>query len=135
MNQLSIQQTVNHWIQIAPYILPLHNEKEHKKQLTLLRELAQLRQHGKSHYLASLMKIIAKNIQAYESAIYPPAKCSPAELLRFLMDQHGLKQSDLSEIGSRTLVSKILSGKRNLTAEQIGKLAKRFHVSTDIFYS
>jgi HTH-type transcriptional regulator/antitoxin HigA len=132
---MNIQQTVTCWAHIAPYICPSHNEKEHKQQLTLLRGLVQLRQHDKSTHLASLIKIIAKNIQAYESTIYPPVKCSPIELLKFLMDQHGLKQSDLPEIGSRTLVSKILSGKRNLTAEQIGKLAKRFHVSTDIFYS
>ncbi|WP_318373787.1 helix-turn-helix domain-containing protein [Enterobacter sp.] len=50
-------------------------------------------------------------------------------LLRILMDQHGLKQTDFeAEIGQRSLVSRILKGERSLTLEHMRKLAKRFHI-------
>jgi HTH-type transcriptional regulator/antitoxin HigA len=35
------------------------------------------------------------------------------------MEQHGLKQTDLREIGSQGVVSEILSGKRDLNVRQI----------------
>jgi len=41
------------------------------------------------------------------------------DALNALMEEHGLKQSDLSEIGSQGVVSEILSGKRQLNVRQI----------------
>lgn len=56
------------------------------------------------------------------------------EVLRFLMEQHGLRQRDLApEIGSESLVSLILAGKRNLTIGHIHALAERFHVPASVF--
>jgi len=54
-------------------------------------------------------------------------------MLRYLMDEHGLRQSDLSEIGSQGVVSDVLHGKRQLNARQIRALAKRFGVSPAVF--
>ncbi|MGJ0637907.1 helix-turn-helix domain-containing protein [Xenorhabdus bovienii] len=54
--------------------------------------------------------------------------------LRVLMDQHGLTYSDLQEeIGSKSLISQILSGKRSLTITHIKALSERFNVRPDIF--
>ncbi|PQQ26281.1 transcriptional regulator [Photorhabdus luminescens] len=54
--------------------------------------------------------------------------------LRVLMDQYRLSYSDLKEeIGSKSLVSQILSGKRSLTIAHIKALSKRFNVRPDIF--
>jgi HTH-type transcriptional regulator/antitoxin HigA len=49
------------------------------------------------------------------------------------MLEHGLKQSDLKEIGSQGVVSEILMGKRTLNLEQIKKISIRFHVSPLVF--
>jgi HTH-type transcriptional regulator/antitoxin HigA len=57
-----------------------------------------------------------------------------AEVLAFLMEQNNLTQSELPEIGSQSHVSKVLSGERNLTRDQIGDLSKRFGVSPAVFY-
>lgn len=55
--------------------------------------------------------------------------------LRVLIEQHQLSYSDLaSEIGSKSLVSMILSGKRSLTIEHIKALSKRFNVRPDLFF-
>ncbi|MBU9857905.1 helix-turn-helix domain-containing protein [Rahnella bonaserana] len=56
------------------------------------------------------------------------------EALRQLMKDYGLKQNDLrEEIGGKSLVSQILSGKRSLTVEHIRALAVRFNVPTSLF--
>ncbi len=49
------------------------------------------------------------------------------------MEQHGLRQSDLPEVGSQGVVSEILSGRRDLNVRQIRLLAERFHVSAATF--
>jgi HTH-type transcriptional regulator/antitoxin HigA len=49
------------------------------------------------------------------------------------MQQHGLRQGDLPEIGSQGVVSEILSGRRELNIRQIRALARRFGVSPATF--
>jgi HTH-type transcriptional regulator/antitoxin HigA len=49
------------------------------------------------------------------------------------MEEHGLKQNDLKELGSQGVVSEIMSGKRNLNVRQIKNLSKRFKVSAATF--
>lgn len=54
--------------------------------------------------------------------------------LRVLIDQYNLKQTDLkNEIGSKSLVSQILSGKRSLTIHHIRALSARFNVRSRVF--
>ena len=55
-------------------------------------------------------------------------------MLRVLMKQHGLGVADFPEIGDKSLVSRILSGSRNLTKQHIQKLAARFGVSANLFF-
>ncbi|EIA0033895.1 helix-turn-helix domain-containing protein [Salmonella enterica] len=55
-------------------------------------------------------------------------------LLRTLIDQYNLSYSDLKEeIGSKSLVSQILSGQRSLTISHIKALSDRFGVKPQWF--
>ena len=54
-------------------------------------------------------------------------------MLKFLMQEHDLRQSELPEIGSQGVVSEVLGSKRELNARQIKRLAKRFGVSPAVF--
>ena len=59
---------------------------------------------------------------------------SPIEVLKFLMEQNGLQQQDLTgELGSESNVSLILSGKRNLTVPHVQRLSRRFGVPASLF--
>ena len=69
----------------------------------------------------------------YEEKHHRMPECSGPEMLQFLMEEHGLSQADLPEVGSQGVVSEILSGKRQLNVRQIRALAKRFHVSPAVF--
>ena len=54
-------------------------------------------------------------------------------VIRTLMDQYGLTLSDLPEIGSKSMVSRVLNGQRKLTLEHAKKLAARFGISPALF--
>jgi HTH-type transcriptional regulator/antitoxin HigA len=56
-------------------------------------------------------------------------------MLRFLMNERGLKQSDLSEIIPQSNLSAVLAGKRKISASLASKLGKFFGVSPVIFIS
>lgn len=79
------------------------------------------------------IELLSLLIERYEERYRVP-EAPAAEVLRFLMERHGLTQRDLCpEIGSESLVSLILSGKRNLTVSHMHALAKRFRVAAAVF--
>ena len=54
-------------------------------------------------------------------------------MLAHLMEEHGLTQSQVPEIGPQSLVSAILSGRRSINARMARALAVRFKVPGDAF--
>ena len=86
-----------------------------------------------AHPLAELAEALSVFIEAYDNVHYSMPTPGPREMLRFLMEQNDLNQSDLPELGSQGVVSEILSGKRSLNVRQISSLAKRFNVSPGVF--
>ncbi|MCB0006930.1 MAG: helix-turn-helix domain-containing protein, partial [Anaerolineales bacterium] len=64
---------------------------------------------------------------------FPLPQSNPAGVLRYLMDEHELRQADLPEVGSQGVVSEILNGKRELNVRQVRALANRFGVSPAVF--
>jgi len=74
-------------------------------------------------------------IEDFEEKHYALPKASPTDVTMFLMDQHRLKQKDLIDVfGTPSIVSEVLSGKRDLNKEHIAKLSKRFHISPELFF-
>jgi HTH-type transcriptional regulator / antitoxin HigA len=60
---------------------------------------------------------------------------SGSQVLKFLMEQHDLRQKDLEkEIGGQAAVSSILNGKRKLNTRQIVALSERFGVNPAVFF-
>ena len=128
----AVRKTIEHWGHLLPYAR-VRNDEEYQKLLNLVDELMEVSRRKKDERVTSLLKFVAQNIEAYEKHHYPTKPLSPIEMLKFFMEEHKLGQSDLPEIGSQPLVSKILSGERELTVEHIRSLAKRFGVSPTVF--
>ena len=82
--------------------------------------------------LAELLTLL---IEDFEEKRYQLPHAASLDAIHFLMDQHGLKQKDLVDVfGTPSIVSEILSGKRELNKEQIKRLSKRFQVSPELFF-
>ena len=85
------------------------------------------------HPLYGLLDTLGPLVYLYEEEHYQIPEATGAEVLRFLMDEHDLTQSEMPEIGSQGVVSEILNGKRELNVRQIRELATKFQVSAAVF--
>lgn len=121
-----------HWTAISP-LLSIRNGREYDMAIDRLNSLLDVVGANEQHALYELLDTLGTLIHAYEEKHFPMPECRGADVLRFLMDEHGLAQSDLPEVGSQGVVSEILSGKRELNVRQIRALAQRFHLSPAVF--
>jgi HTH-type transcriptional regulator/antitoxin HigA len=80
----------------------------------------------------ALLALLERLVQDYDDRIELP-EVPPHEMVKFLMDQRGLRQAALVEvIGSRAQVSAMVSGRRGISKAQAKKLAEFFHVPADL---
>lgn len=86
-----------------------------------------------SHPLADVLDYLADQVKAYEDENVHIPEAEPSEVLRFLMEQHDLKQDDLVCCAPQSRISDILSGRRSISKEIAKRLAQRFHVRADVF--
>jgi HTH-type transcriptional regulator/antitoxin HigA len=112
---------------------PLKTEAEYDRAVAILDAMLDEIGQDETHPLADLADTVALAIEAYEERHVLIQDSSTPSLLRALMDEHGLTQSDVPEIGSQGVVSEVLSGKRDLNVRQIARLAARFGVSSAVF--
>lgn len=119
----------------VPFFGPIRNERDYQRMHALMDELLSVVGDDEDHPLADLLDVIGMLVAQYEDESTPGLRASskPEEVLQFLMQQHGLKQVDLREIGTQGVVSEILSGNRQINARQAKALAKRFGVSAAVF--
>jgi len=127
------KDTETHWANIAP-ILSIRNEREYDRAVKRLNALLDDIGDDERHPLFGLLDTLGTVIHAYEEVHYPMPAVKGGSILRYLMEEHGLTQSDLPEIGSQGVGSEILRGKRELNTRQIRTLAKRFNVSPSVFF-
>jgi len=121
-----------HWTALSP-LLSIRNEHEYDLAVERLNHLLDEVGINEQHPLYTLLDTLGTLIHAYEEQHHPMPTCSGVDVLRFLMEEHGLTQSDLPEVGSQGVVSDILRGKRELNMRQIRALAQRFQVSPAVF--
>ena len=131
---MALQQTWTHWGHVLPYAHVPNNKKEYERLVSFVDELMELSRHHNDERVISLLNLVSSRIEAYENQCEHTTKLSALDMLKFLMEEHTLEQGDLPEIGSQSLVSKILSGERQLTLEHIRNLSKRFGVSPAVFF-
>jgi HTH-type transcriptional regulator / antitoxin HigA len=75
----------------------------------------------------------ARLIAAYEESKWPRRPPSTAELIRHLMDQHGLTRADMVPLlGTPSRVSEVLVGKKELSMTMVQRLRARFRVPADL---
>ena len=125
-------QIQTYWQNISP-LLTIRNEREYDTAVERMNELLDEIGTDENHPLYSLLDTLGTLIEAYEEEHHAIPDANGAEVLRFIMDEHGLTQSELPEVGSQGVVSEILNGKRELNVRQIRALAKRFNVSASAF--
>ena len=112
----------------------IRTEEQNESYISALYELEQ-RHDRWSAEEAELADLFTLLIEDFEGRRYDLPKTSAREVLLFLMDQHGLKQKDLTDVfATPSIVSEVMRGKRELNKEHIRKLSERFHISPEVFF-
>ncbi|MFB0712257.1 type II toxin-antitoxin system HigA family antitoxin [Buttiauxella noackiae] len=121
---------------VAPFVAGIRNDEQHVAALAFIEELMDA-----DDITNPLFDIVVDKIKAYEDSAPEYAEFNariaalPTGLavLRTLIDQHNLTLSDLPEIGSKSMVSRVLKGERKLSLDHIKALAARFGISPGLF--
>lgn len=129
-----IKQASEHWRYVAPLLSKPANEDDYDALVEALDELLGIVGDDEDHPLASLASHMGDLLEAYDEAHRPMPRGSGVDVLRYLMQEHGLSQTDLAEVGTQSVISEILSGKRQLNVRHIRALSERFGVPADVFF-
>lgn len=99
-------------------IKPLKTDADYRAALERIAVLMELEDE---------LSILSVLVAAWEAEHFPTSPPDPIEAIKFRMEQQNLKQADLVPyIGSRSKVSEVLAGKRNLS------LAMRIRLHRDL---
>lgn len=128
-----IKTVAEHWEFVSPLLRKPKNEEDYDALVQAVDEILEITGDDGSHPLASLVDIISDWIGEWDRTHHPMAEASGEEVLGYLMREHGLTQSDLPGVGTQSVVSEILNGKRKLNLRQVRWLADYFKVSVDVF--
>lgn len=95
-----------------------------------------LTDHPMSDGQREMVGLLAQLLAAWEATHEEPVTATPPELVSFLLEENGLAQNALvpTVFPNAPAVSAFLAGKRGITYDRAGKLARFFDVSPAVFY-
>jgi HTH-type transcriptional regulator / antitoxin HigA len=127
------KEIIKVWPTVADILSPPQNDKDLDKLIDFSNHLIDEIGENEDHALLGLLDIVGTLIEKYENETIPSPEGTPIECLKYLMEEHGLKQKDLTEMGSPGVISEILNGKRELNKRHIAALSKRFGCGAGVF--
>ena len=139
MSYSALKKTAQRLSNQASFVVEIVSEDEYEQALSLMDELVE----DYDNHLV-LIELLSKSTDRWENDSHEFEEFnhrvntgdSAVSLLRVLMEQHNLGVSDFPEIGSKSLVSKILNQRdRQLTRQHIDALSRRFKISPALFFS
>lgn len=111
----------------------IQTEEEYDRVAAILDIVLDTTRDTPGHPLEGALLYLSDLIEAYDKEHYTWPPPPPAEMLRYLMEEGGLKQEDLADCAPQHRISEYLSGKRAISKEVAKKLARRFRVHADVF--
>ncbi|CAN7221865.1 transcriptional regulator [Pseudorhodoferax sp. LjRoot39] len=133
---MNVRDVAGHWVALHEALglgAPIADEAAYAQVLAFIDQVFDQVAADPGHPLGGLVELLADRVREYEDRVHPwPDTSTPATVLASLMEEHGLKQSDLPEIGAQSVVSAVLAGKRALNLRQVKALAQRFSVPMEM---
>jgi len=132
---LNPQAILQAWIPFKETIgvTSVHNETDYARATATIDVLLNAIGDAEEHPLADVLDYLAEQVRAYEGEHSAIPAAAPRDVLRLLMEQHGLKQEDLADCAPQGRISEILSGAREISKAQARRFARRFRVHADLF--
>jgi HTH-type transcriptional regulator/antitoxin HigA len=108
---------------------PLHDDVDYRNALAMLDAMAGFEMNADQQ---DYFEAIATFVEKYEAEHHAidEMKMTPVELLRSIIDEHEMTESDLGRLlGDRSLGHRILTGQRELSKTHIRILAEHFSLN------
>ena len=133
---MNLRDVESHWVALHEALgvgAPIANKAQYERAFAFVEQVFDQVAADPAHPLGGLVDLLAERIRAYEDRVHPwPDSSTPITVLASLMEEHGLTQSDLPEVGAQSVVSAVLAGKRSLNLRQVKALANRFGVPIEM---
>jgi HTH-type transcriptional regulator / antitoxin HigA len=111
----------------------IRTAKGYKRASAVMDQLLDEVGEDEKHLLDVVLDYLSNQVETYEADHVKIPDAPPREVLRFLMEQQGLSQSDLADCAPQSRISEILNGRREISKELAKALAKRFGVGVGLF--
>ncbi|MBE7203766.1 MAG: transcriptional regulator [Parafilimonas terrae] len=128
-----VEKAVEHWPYVAPLLTAPASRGDYDRLVQAMDHVLTLVGDDEDHPLAILASRMGDLIEAYDEAQRPMPQVTGAAALRYIMDERGLGQGDLPEVGTQSVISEILSGKRRINLRQAKVLSARFAFPAETF--
>lgn len=128
-----LKRTIKAWSTVSKDVSTIYSEKQYNRAVKMLDQLIDELNKKSDPIKESLIDTLGTLIKDYEDRNVDEPKGDPIGVLKYLLEEHGLSQNNLKEIGSQGVVSEILNRKRKLNLRQVVALSKRFSVSPSVF--
>ncbi len=113
---------------------PIETGAENERALAVVNQLMTKGEKKLTAEERWLLRLLVCLIEDFEEKAYPISTAEPLAVLKTLMADHELKQSDFALVfGGRSRISDVLAGKRDISKAQAKALAERFNVPADVF--
>lgn len=138
-NFTEVKSTALALFSMASFVGQITTNAEYLEALELMDELIE-----EYDLYRPLIEVLSHSISVWEEQAEEFAEFNAAvgrldagvATLRTLMDQYQLKADDLKDvIGSKSLVSMILNGSRQLTKDHIQAISDKYNISPALFFS
>jgi HTH-type transcriptional regulator/antitoxin HigA len=136
MSTIAIDLDTKRYGRLLAKALPtvIKSEAENDRMLEIVEGLLTKGEENLTPEEDALLELVLDLVHDFEEKHYPLPASPPRRMIAFLLEQRGLKPSALWPVlGSKSRVSEILSGKREISKDQARKLAAFFHVGVQLF--
>src|SRR5215510_1614870 len=104
----------------------IETEDDNERMLAIVEKLMD-KGDAMSPEEEKLFKLLVHLIKEFEHRFYKPESATPLDVLNELMATNNLKQSDLINVfGSKSVVSEVIHGKREISKKHAKALAEFF---------
>ncbi len=132
-----INQIIHRWEAFSSvaqdFLKPISSEAEFNAAEALLDEISDRMESANDPKYSALFQLLAERMYVWEEANIPMPEVTPQQTLKFLMQQHNLIQTDLSNLVDQSTLSKILREEREISKSLAKALAKYFQTNIEVF--
>ena len=114
---------------------PIRNDREYRRVLRHVEEL--IGRYGPTPPQAEgeLIAVLSTLIESYEVELEPRRKPTPAETLEHLIESKEVTRAEVARATGipRSTITNVLSGRREISKENVTRLATYFRVAPSVF--